>query len=337
MSSDSQNIRNILNLLESREASEIDFGPLHEGWVDNLKSKLDRRLGNKERAAMADRFTKEWYKWLGQTNRNGTKGDMVRFMEKRIGFKDEDIDEVFSNVYHEDAPEAEEADGVEGAAPAEEPQDGRPIPKDLDTKLSDYGEVGQKDAEPAGGRVVEINPKRIMTNGQIDDVKLRAAMDRLKPGDTLKYGNESRRKKPQGEPDTQFYDESITEAEEDDTEVLSRQEVGDIMDTSAAIINDNYLMDGPENDAAAAADQQAKQPGNWRQRGLGPNSGNKMASGSYDKDEANNILKILELPQTHVKSLTSKVSKEDVTFGQLSDKDVEDLAKVGFAILRSRT
>jgi hypothetical protein len=74
---------------------------------------------------------------------------MDRFMTHRIGFDDEDIDFVMHKA--EISPEASN-DSADEKKPAPSPktpsstadkEDGRPIPKDLNTKLSDYGKVGQ--------------------------------------------------------------------------------------------------------------------------------------------------------------------------------------------------
>jgi hypothetical protein len=148
MSNDSERMRQVLNLLESCET------PVNEGWVGNLKNKIKRRLGDKERKKLASDLKKQWLTWLGQTDREGTLEDMDRFMTHRIGFTDEDIDFVMHKAnLRQGSDEPAEPNAEEKPIEktiktgAEQEEDGRPLPKDLNTKLSDYGEVGKKTNE----------------------------------------------------------------------------------------------------------------------------------------------------------------------------------------------
>jgi hypothetical protein len=119
----SEDIRKILNLLESAETPESideavellgeDF--LSEGWLTNFSNKMKRKMGQRELAKLSKRLNDEWHTWLGQVSRTGDLDDMKRFMKMRVGFNDKDIEQVLNDpnspVKQQDAssPEDEKA------------------------------------------------------------------------------------------------------------------------------------------------------------------------------------------------------------------------------------
>ena len=346
MASESERIRQIMDLLEGTGKPRI----LNEGWVQNLRDKLGaskaQKLGNQERAQMADRLYKEYYKWLGQANRPGTMDDMERFMTVRIGFTDDDVDEVLGpkEEVEDDATEAPEASEPKAEAPSEkewDEEEGVPVPDDLNAKLSDYAKYGVK-AEKNDNKVekdekVVANPKNFkLPNGEFDMQKVRAQLDKMPVGAKLTLGQNTFSRSTSK--DSPFH-ESIMEADEGDTDVLSRQEVKDIMDASAARINDEYLLNGPKNDQAAVAADAAQQIGG-RKSSYGSDKG-KMPSGQYDPKEIIHTLTTeLEVPRTHITSMTNHVAMAEKTgkgYGRMTKSDQELLAKIGYAFLKSRT
>ena len=353
MASESARIRELMDLLEGNTKPQV----LMEGWVDNLKNKLNgKHLGNKERQQLADRLKKEWLTWLGQTDRQGTMDDMERFMKIRVGFKDEDIKAVWDKAY----PEQEAEDGEQeaeqaGAAPAAEkkpgfdPEEGVPLPTDLNAKLSDFAhygiEVEKDDGKIEPGEIKDDPKKYQAPNGEWDRKKISKKLDSMKMGDKLTLG-QSTFSRSTGSEGTKFYDakadanESIMEAGSDN-ELLDKNEVSDIMNAVAARINDEYLYNGPENDKADMVAQAAAQ-------GLGGRTGNgrrgyqdrgTMPSGSYDTKEMVSILKNdLDVGETKIKQITDYVRKHaDEGYARMQKADLDVLARIGYALLRART
>lgn len=345
MASESERIRQIMDLLEGSTKPQI----LTEGWVQNLRDKLGadkaQKLGNQERTQMADRLYKEYYKWLGQANRPGTMDDMERFMAVRIGFTDSDIDEVLGPKQDEEAEEAPEATAAPKAEPAKsdewDEEEGVPVPDDLDTKLSDYAKYGVKseknDNKVEKDEKVVANPKNFqLDNGEWDMKKVRAQLDKMPLGAKLTLGQNTFSRSTSK--DSPFH-ESIMEADEADSEVLSRQEVKDIMHASAARINDEYLLNGPKNDQAAVAADAAQQMGGKKTSYAGDKG--KMPSGQYDAKEIIHTLTTdLEVPRAHITSMTNHVAQAEKSgkgYGRMTKSDQELLAKIGYAFIKSRT
>ena len=331
MASESERIRKLMDLLEGSSQPQI----LNEGWIQNLKNKRLQRLGSKERQKMAGRLKEEWLKWLGQTGRDGTMEDMERFMSARIGFTADDIKTVMGRALPDSEPSDDNTDeevhdkqiarGVpEQGSDTEE--DGHPISDDLDTKLSDYGKVGTGD-KWADAKVHEVDPKTLMTNNDYDEKKIRQAMANLKPGEVLKYGQRRRMKGPQTE--------SIVEAASD---VLDSETVDNIFDRCAAHVNDAYLLDGPRNDQVAAAADAAEQK---TASGGYKNDRGKMPSGSYDPKEIDyTLINELDLPRDKIRAMTSHVAKAEVTgegYARMQKSDIDVLARIGYAFLKSRS
>lgn len=333
MANNSGDIRRIMNLVES-----VQEPVLIEGWVQNLKNKRLRHLGNKERAEMAGRLKKEYYKWLGQAGRQGTYEDMLRFMEARIGFTDEDIDEVLSQ-----------------AMPAEKQAAPEPSEPDLgsDKKIKTGAEVDDEEAKQADelkdlGINVEPNDNKVEPREIVDDprryrnsdgtwdyTKVRNKLNKMQIGDKLTLGT-STFSRSVGQPEMA---ESIMEA--GDTDVLDPRVVSAIMDRAAARINDSYLLNGPRNDSAAAAAEftqkaMGSKAGYNLAAKLGPNHGGRKASGQYDTQEMLDVLAAVNYPKTRIQSLSSKVQKSD-SVSAMSDQDMHELALIGYAFLRSRT
>lgn len=391
MSNNSSDIRNLMNLLENVQKTEPT---LLEGWVDNLKQKIHGHLGTKERQQLAGRLQKEWSTWLGQTRRQGTLDDMERFMKIRIGFKDQDIENVLKTSgfeYGDEEPETDEPKANDTPAarqtikktnpnatsePKGEPdaEEGTPLPTDLDTKLSDYKDIkpgeqpnGSDESEAEGKpyKVYQENPKNYMNGNEWDEAKLRKRKSQLKPGEELHLGNRKFRKPWPGDesnnfvdPRTMKADESINEAETatdnatDDTDVrnkvLAPDQVAEIMDASAAQINDEYLYNGPENEkkdaaAARALSQVGGRRNAFRVPGagnlgadLGPNEGGRKGSGTYDTAEMLDVLQTVNYNKSRVPSLERKVAKA-TSISEMTDQDMQELALIGFAFLRART
>jgi hypothetical protein len=337
-----------MDLLEGNSKPQI----LNEGWVQNLRDKLGakkaQRLGNQERAEMADRLKKEYYKWLGQAGRQGTIEDLERFMAVRIGFTPEDINVVLDEVipYEDNAndedgtePEVEKKikTGNETKGDEWDPEEGVPIPKDLNTKLSDFAKLGvavevdDKKNEP--GEVRDDPRKYRQSNGEWDRKKITAKLDKMPFGDKLTLGT-STFYRSKGDVEKPEAVESINEAEE--TDILDRETISAIMDRSAARINDEYLLNGPRNDQAAATADAAQQMGGKTGR-LSPNTGGSKPSGQYDAEEMWAILRNdFQKTKPWLESLTRKVKNVD-SISKMTDSDMQDLGLIAFAFLRART
>lgn len=363
MANNSDDIRRLINLMES-----VQQPTLVEGWVDNLKNKLDRRLGNKERAKMADQLGKEYYTWLGHTNRKGTIEDMERFMQMRIGFNEHDIATVMDNVGL-NAPAASSSSDDETKdqtiakgnpnATSEpkvksgkewDPEEGVPIPDDLNTKLSDFAKFGidvEKDDGKLEPKEVRDDPRKYRKdNGEWDRRKISARLNKMPIGSKLTLGTSTFSRsigddKPAPAQQTQAA-ESIMEAGEADTEVLDRQTVKNIMDASAAQVNDAYLFNGPERDKEAAQADAGAQNGRNNRTGAGnsseatPNKPGKSPSGQYDAKEMYAILKTdFQKGPAWVESVTRKVMQAD-SISDMTDADMQDLALLGWALVRAR-
>jgi hypothetical protein len=330
---------------------------LLEGWLTNLKNKRIRRLGSKERAEMAHRLKQEWLKWLGQTGRQGTDDDMDRFMRVRIGFSDKDVavvkDKVFddsksptenkpsADSQEQSPPERKIARGGEVASDqesADEKEDGVPLPKDLNTKLSDFGKVGidvEKDDGKKDHGEIKADPKDYrLSNGEWDREKISAKLANMPVGDKLILGKASFSRsvgKPQN-PQTNV--ESIMES---DSQVLDDDVVDELMDASAGHINDEYLLNGPVNDTADAMADLASQK--MSQGSSSRKSSDKSTSvGPYDITEMSSILKReLEIGDSKLKQITQYVKDTaDKGYGRMQDSDIDVLARIGYALLRSR-
>lgn len=368
MANNSDDIRRLMKLMESAQNST-----LLEGWVDSLKSKLGGNMGAKQRKEMAGELSKEWYEWLGRTNRQGTLTDMTRFMTHRIGFNDQDIDIVLKNSgfgpQEVDDAEQEAEDQPSDQAPAPkaqpandafDPEEGVPLPKDLEnTKLSDHAKYGldveKADDEVETKEIVEDPRKYQQANGEWDRKKISAKLGKLPPGSKLTLGK-STFSRTVGSKATKFANdknESINEAGQaqlGDNDVLPKKVVAQIMDASAAQVNDEYLLNGPERDKDAAYGQGAGnghiagQPGTGAPQGKAgkqqatPNQPGKSGSGQYNADEMVTILKT-DFQITNAKSFVDSLTRKVMNSGSISamtDNDMHDLALLGWALIRAR-
>lgn len=353
MANNSDAIRRLMNLMESTQQPN-----LIEGWVDNVKDKLDRRMGNKEREQMAAQLTKEYYTWLGQSNREGTGEDLVRFMTQRIGFNSQDVKVVLSKsgVIGDDAPEAEEESGEEEAAPeAEEkpagwdPEEGVPLPKDLaNAKLNDFKHLGGGLDQAKADNKTEANeikddPRKYMSGSGWDNKKITAKLSKMPKGSSLTLGKSTFRLSS-GDEATDFYDgpanESINEASNPD--VIPRKTIKQVMDAAAAQVNDEYLYNGPKNDAESTKNQangRNRQSSTVRGDDEGtPNEPGKKGSGQYDAQEMVNILKS-DFQITNAKAWVDSLTRKVMNAGgisTMSDNDMHDLALLGWALVRAR-
>lgn len=355
MANNSTDIRRLMSLVES-----VQEPALLEGWLTNLKNKRVKRLGDRERAEMADRLKKEWLKWLGQTGRDGTDEDMERFMRVRIGFKDQDIQVVMDKVFDTeptstDRPSSDDEEPAKANAPAKpkavpapevDPEDGIPLPTDLNTKLSDFGKVGidveVDDNKKEPGEIVDDPKKYFKPDGLWDRKKISDKLSKMPIGDKLTLGKSSFSRsvgEPQNAPTDKTASESITEATVD-SDVLDNETVDDLMDASAAHINDEYLLNGPVNDtndaiADMAAQRAASSSSNRRSNSKRDDSN----SGPYDAQSMNNILKNeLEIGDAKLRQITQYVKDNaGKGYGRMQPSDIDVLARIGYALLRTRT
>jgi hypothetical protein len=311
-------IRRLMNLMES-----IHEPVLIEGWVQNLKNKRLKRLGDQERAQMADRLNKEWLKWLGQTDRQGTMEDMERFMISRIGFTEDDIASVIDPmISDEDQSNEPEASAPEGKTTNQ---------TQADFKGSDIT-VEPNDNKTDPNEVIDSPRKYLLSNGDWDRKKISAKLARMGVGDKLTLGS-STFTRTLGAKATS---ESINEA--NDSKILDRATVAAIMDRSAAYINDAYILNGPQNDQDdIAADALANNLGGRRSASNTPSGSlGKSTSGQYNAAEMYNILKTdFQKNDGWVKSVTRKVMQAD-SISKMTDADMHDLALLGWALTRAR-
>ena len=325
MANNSDDIRRLMNLVES-----IQEPILLEGWVQGLRDKLGdkkaARLGAAERAKMADRLTKEYFAWLGQTNRSGNTQDLTRFMSARIGFTDADIDAVMGSN--------EPADNVsDTSAPEDDEPQAEPTPE-----LEKAGVQVEPDNHEQEPDEEVDDPRQYQDNdGKWDQGKILSKLRTMPPGAKLTLGKSSFFK---GKNQKVFNGEPIEEATA--SEVVSRKEVRSIMDRAAARINDEYLLNGPKNDQAAiAADTAGKTKGRPAPAAAEPKDKGKLPSGQYDvKEILYTLVNSLEVPKAHISSMTNHVAmaeKSGKGFSRMTKSDQELLAKIGYAFIKSRT
>lgn len=373
MANNSDDIRRLMNLMEAAIKEPV----LLEGWVDTLKSKLKGNMGEKQRRQMADELAKEWYEWLGKTKRDGTLTDMTRFMTHRIGFNDQDIDHVLGkagfNAKQVDQAEQQsdeesaksiktgaELKGNEDAPKSKsqewDPEEGVPLPDDLENaKLSDYArygiEVEKADSKVEHEEIVDDPRKYQDASGEWDRKKITAKLDKMPVGAKLTLGRSTFSRSVGKDGGTKFYDptsESINEdtVEIGDNEVIPKKIVAQIMDASAAQVNDEYLLNGPERDkdnamnagkgGARTSFQAGKVPG--EEEPASKNVPGKASSGQYNADEMVQILKTdfqITNAKAFVDSLTRKVMNS-ASISSMTDNDMNDLALLGWALIRAR-
>lgn len=369
MANNSDELRRLMNLMET-----VQQPTLVEGWVDNLKTKMDRRMGEKERAKMAAELTKEYYTWLGHSKRVGALDDLERFMTHRVGFNDNDIKVVLDQAglsQPAEKPTADDAEvkptkaepaasttkSAETPASEEKPkeydaEEGVPIPQDLNTKLSDYKDIGngveqtKADNEMDPGEIKDDPRKYQAKSGEWDRSKINDKLSKMPVGAKLTLGKSTFRRVKGNQTATDFIDpraktESINEA---NAQALSRSTIRDVMDAVAAQVNDEYLYNGPERDrdgekpvgraaGRASADNSAT---DGAEKAPTTNKPGKAASGSYDAKEMFNILKVdFEKGETWVNTLTRKVMNAK-SISEMADSDMQDLALLGWALVRAR-
>ena len=321
MANNSDDIRRLMNLMEGVKAPT-----LLEGWVDSLKNKIHGHLGNQQRKMMADELKKEYYTWLGQTDRRGTIDDMVRFMAYRIGFKDSDIEAVLSKI-------GLNPDEIESAE-----QDDQPEQKiKPGSAVQDDSEDQPEADEPKEPEAISDDPRKYKTsNGEWDRKRIRARLDKIPLGTKLVLGSSSFVRTLGDKPKQAA--ESITEDSMSGDDLIPKQMVDRIMDASATRVNDEYLLNGPARDAAAAMSAPRGRKGRGHTDQASPNIPNKEGSGRYDAKEMTNILKTdfqINNANSFVDTLTRKVMKAP-SISSLSDNDMNDLALLGWALIRAR-
>lgn len=334
MANNSEDIRRIMNLLEDANTSEPSI--LEEGVLDNLRNAINRRLGNKEREKLTSRLTQEWSKWLGQTDREGTIDDMERFMKLRIGFTEEDIDTVMRTVLKTPAKK-NDADGRDQDENPDDEEDGTPLPKDLNAKLSDYDKVHQKSDPDADEEVVEDDPEKYMSNGKLDNLKILQKLNNLPAGTTLKLGNR------------EFYleddvnEDIITEKGPtvlddlaDKNSVLSKQQIQDFFNKAAAYINDEYLTNATRQRSGDTAkyNDAPDVPGRGYD-GRGMRSPVGRNGGVYDRSLMRDALEREGLSIHSASRLLNK-AQSTRSVSELSDQDMHTLAMIGYAFAKSR-
>ena len=358
MANNSDDIRRLMNLMESYQQPT-----LLEGWVDRLKDKMDRRLGEKERVKMAAELTKEYYTWLGHSSREGTEDDLVRFMTHRVGFNDNDVQTVLQNSgLSEPGEEPEDQgdeEGEEEQAPAPEepaqekkpawdPEEGVPIPQDLNTKLNDYKNLGNglegttADDQMDAGEVKDDPKKYIQSDGSWDNTKIRAKLDKMPMGAKLTLGKSTFRRTTGKTATPHFIDpkskmESINERAAN-PDVIDRKTIKQVMDAVAAQVNDEYLYNGPERDRdGMGGSTRTGRSGTTGSNDQGsPNEPGKAQSGQYNAKEMFNILKTdFQKGPAWVDSITRKVMQAN-SISAMTDSDMQDLALLGWALVRAR-
>ena len=329
MTSNSENIRQLINLMESI----TDEPTLVEGWVDGLKNRLSGIMGSRQQAQMAQQLSQEYYAWLGKTKRAGNVDDVMRFMTMQVGFNEDDIEHVLREVGFDYGDDAEEPT-------AEEPDAEDEIE---DPKSDDHGLSVEKSDDTIESKEVRDDPRRYRdASGEWNRKKIRAKLDKLPIGSKLTLGT-STFSRTVGDDATKFMDargefqEGIMEAK--DPDVLTRKVIKNIMSSIAARVNDAYLLDGPANDAAAAT---ASAPGRGgRGQGNSDTQGSenvpgKKGSGQYDAKEMFNILRVdFQKSESWVNTLNRKVMNARA-ISELSDNDMNDLALLGWALVRAR-
>ena len=332
MVNDSEAIRRYINLVESNTGSGTTI--LSEGVLDNLRNTISNKLGSRERDKLASKLSQEWSKWLGQTDREGTLGDMVRFMKVRVGFNDDDIDGVVSSVTgnsikgSKDQEQDNEADKDHDGD--EEEDDGRPLPKDLNAKMSDYDKVHQKLNPNLDRDVIVDDPSKYMTDGEIDKEKVIAKLNNLPRGSILRLG------------DREFdFDYGTNEGliqEKDDTflgrlsgkgRILSKDTVQQLFNKAAAHINDEYL-NNPEKQKQYADANREEPESHQRRRDV-----NNRYTGSYDKSTMRRELEYEGLSVQAASRLLNKV-RDARSVSDLSNQDMHTLAMIGFAFAKAR-
>lgn len=342
MANNSDDFRRLMNLMESFQEPV-----LLEGWVDRLAGIFNgKSMGAHERSQMAKELVAEWNKWLGQTDRTGDLEDMIRFMKMRVGFNDTDIGIVLDRagiVINGDEGEADDAEADSsddtpdapqaGKADADsedddaldldggyDPEEGIPLPTDLNAKLNDYktGKLGGQTKAPSAasakstpakdaGKVVVDDPKKyILPSGDYDRDKARRRLHSLPKGTTLKIGDRSYRLTV-GDEGEDFFKGSTEDSQEqhlkanqanqrrvesinEDTMQLSdhldRKSIKLIMDFVAAQVNDEYILNGPERDKDISYGGYGTRA-NWN-RNYNTMRSNYQRGGPQDPDNADN-------------------------------------------------
>lgn len=338
MASDSENIRNFLNILEEKEAPKMLVESIiEEGWLSRFSDKIDRRLGKKELNQLTDRLNKEWKTWLEQTDRDGTLDDLIRFMEIRIGFTDDDIDTVMKRVAKKidrDSPEDDESEEETTVYSTKlDPKDDKDSKEDQQSSEKENSEKSDSDSKNTASKKsddqeISGNEKVVKDDytdyldpvtGNWDEDKIKKKLDTLPIGTVLDLDYIKRKR---------TVEEEVI-FEDDGDEILSDTEVQIFMRSSAAHINDAYLLNGPRNDRKAADRERTERetPNRRSSRGRG--------GASYDAREMNMVLQDLGVSPNKKGSVGRKVSQSD-SIDELDSSDRDILAKIGYAFFKSR-
>lgn len=319
MKSESEKIRGILNLVEDFSRPQL----LNEGWLSNLADKVDRKLGKRELDRLTNRLQQEWQNWLGQTDREGNIDDMLRFMKLRIGFTDSDIETIISNALPSSDEDEEEEETDENPQDEKSP-DEKPSNDQKDEKKPAEPEPQNEPDDSSTPSVVKDNPRKYRKpNGEWDEEKIQQKMETLPVGTTLDLGSIRRKR---------VANESLVEQYK---EPLSTNIVNHLLRKSAAFINDQYLLNGPENDrqeAIARAASAGMRSGSNSRRGQSSRSG----SGRYSPQDMRYELDQLDINRGAIDSVRRKAIRAD-DLSDLSARDKEVLSAIGYAFFRSRT
>jgi hypothetical protein len=137
--------------------------------------------------------------------------------------------------------------------------------------------------------------------------------------------------------------------------VLSRKEVADIFDHSAAWIADEYKLNGPKADAkqrsASSIDDTAigratNNPAYDRYGNAAPTRrepedtaqeqpAKQMPSGTYNRSKMDNTLAKYRVSERDVADLEDRMSRVN-SINDLNDKDRKTLTALGYALLKAR-
>jgi hypothetical protein len=338
-----------------------------------VKSMLHKREGSKQRAQVAADLMKQYHVWLGKMDRQGTMADIEAFLRQEH-FTDGELDTILgpaapaqqsqagqgasAEAPAEDEPEEEEPEAEEPEQGDEEeddtyhPEQGKPVPADLDQKIKPYGDLqpgagndnGEEEEEPEAEEApaedgkeyhgVEKNYKD--EDGNWDHEKIQAQLEKLGPGSKFVLGNHRFSLQDKAGNDD-VVDEPIA-AESIVESVLLEYgprvgggQLRDIFNKAAvAFIAKNGGRQASTQrtaDASGGADQD-------KPRG-GAGGGSKGGQGPYDIDVMWNILQQNHINKGQITKLMKKVAGASSVSPSLSDQDMAVLGMLGFAFLKS--
>lgn len=366
MSDRISDIRRIMDQVMQAEANELRAGPelLNEGLFDGLKSYMQKRQGRMEREEVAAELMKGYNIWLGKMDRQGTMADIEQFLGSQLGLDSAELDTVLgpaaqaapapeakpeepqaaepeAEAEPEEEPEAAEPETAatpeaepeaepEDDTPEYDPEEGRPIPADLDTKLSDYDGVGYNEFHAEASTYK--NPDGSWNEDQIIKKLEQLGKEHDQPP-VLILGND-RFSLDDNETETTSddelqHDEVAAESVMEDAGVkVAKRQLKDIFNKAAVawISKNGGRAAGPAPRDAGGAQAAPS--------AAGAKSGGKGNGDNYDLDRMWQILQSNGMAKGTVTKMMNKV-RASSSPASLSDNDMQDLALLGFAFLKS--